>query len=145
MKPPYPTAMLAGAVAGLAALLASCADPYATGYRPGPPPPVYRPGYEVRTLPPGYTTVVVGGSRYYRYGDTYYRSRSGRYVVVEAPREHDHGYSRGRPPGPPARPSMERLPGNARVETHHGERYYRVGDAYYQKHGSRYVRVDRPR
>jgi hypothetical protein len=67
------------------ASFSGCMDPYygetrVTTYRH------YKPGYYVNTLPSGYRTHIVGGVRYYRYNDVYYRPRGRGYVVVESPR-----------------------------------------------------------
>lgn len=119
------------------AALTSCVDPYYAG----PPATAqlttvttYRPGYEVRALPAGYQTEVISGSRYYRHGDTYYRPRSGRYVVVEAPRQRTA-----------QRESViRRLPPGYRVTTHQGVRYYQVDNSYYRQRGTEYISVERP-
>lgn len=94
----------------------------------------YQAGAEFRTLPPGYRTEIHGGTTYYVRNDTYYRKRSGRYVIVEAPR-----------PLPRSREVyVERLPHGSRVVTYSGRRYYRVHDTYYQQRGAGYVVVGRP-
>lgn len=151
----------------IAALASSCADPYVSGHGPGPG---YHSGHEIRTLPPGYRTETISGTRYYSSNGTYYRSQNDRYVVVEAPHRRP---SYNRPPenrgpdrhdgpdryngpdrhdgsdrhdGPGRRDSsMGKLPSGYRTETHNGQRYYRVNNDYYQQRGSRYVIVERPR
>jgi hypothetical protein len=50
-----------------------------------PAPGVPTVGVTVTTLPAGHRVVVHSGLRYYVYGNTYYRSINGRYVVVRAP------------------------------------------------------------
>lgn len=50
-----------------------------------PAPGVAAVGATVTTLPAGHRVVVHSGLRYYVYGNTYYRSINGRYVVVRAP------------------------------------------------------------
>jgi hypothetical protein len=120
-----------------AATLTSCVDTYDTApavYSPLTTVSTYRPGYEVPALPAGYRTEVIRGARYYRHGDTYYRPQSGRYVVVEAPRQ---------------RPVQQetiirRLPPGYRVTTHQGTRYYEIGDTYYRQRGAEYIAVERP-
>lgn len=44
-----------------------------------------QPGYVIRTLPAGYETVVVSGTRYYTFGGVYYRQQRGGYVVTNRP------------------------------------------------------------
>jgi hypothetical protein len=130
--------------AGLASVaLPSCVDPYAAHHPPHHGPPshtVYRAGYEVRTLPHGYRTEVIGGTSYYVHGDTYYRPRSGRYVVVEAPRPRryaDRGYGR-------RDVVITSLPRGYRVVERGGTRYYQSGNVYYQRRGSGYMVVENP-
>lgn len=135
MKTPLSKSLVLGGLAlATAALLPSCVDPYA----PGPQAvTTYRTGYEVRSLPPGYRTEVIEGNRYYNYNGTYYRSHSGRYVVVDAPRHYDRP-SHGRDV------VITRLPRGYRTMDHHGVRYYQSNGNYYQKRGSGYVIVTRP-
>lgn len=136
----------------LGTMLTSCVDPY---YAQGPqhrPSMAYSTGYEVRTLPPGYRTEMIEGTRYYHYNGTYYRPRSGRYVVVEAPRHYssNNRYDRYDGPsrrydGPPHRDVViTHLPSGYRVVEHRGTRYYQVQDRYYQQRGSGYVIVGSP-
>ncbi|MEX1048229.1 MAG: DUF6515 family protein [Akkermansiaceae bacterium] len=129
--------MLASFGLATGALLTSCVAPYyAAPQATGDYTTVttYRPGYEVAALPAGYRAETIGGARYYRHGETYYRPRSGRYVVVEAPRQR-----------PIEREVIiRRLPPGYRVTTHQGIRYYRVDNVYYQQRGSDYVAVRRP-
>ncbi|MES2923257.1 MAG: DUF6515 family protein [Verrucomicrobiota bacterium] len=119
-------------------LLSSCVDPYAHGSVPHQTVTTYHPGYEVRTLPPGYRTEYIGGSNYYVHNGTYFRPRSGKYVVVEAPRTR---YNR---PSGHNEAIVTELPRGYRVVEYDGTRYYRVNDTYYQQRGSGYVRVGRP-
>ncbi|GAA5118915.1 hypothetical protein GCM10023212_10080 [Luteolibacter yonseiensis] len=161
----------AGCVA-LGALLTSCVDPYATGPTHSTVTTTYRTGYEVRSLPSGYRTETIGGSRYYSHNGTYYQSRSGRYVVVEAPRRgydnryddrkygsrdrdrrdgHDYrdrdGRDRGRYDGPPRGGRdviVTRLPSGYRTVNYRGGVYYQSKDVYYQRRGTGYVVVTRP-
>jgi hypothetical protein len=135
MKTPLLKSLAFGGLAlATAALLPSCVDPYS----PGPQAvTTYRTGYEVRSLPPGYRTETIEGSRYYSYNGTYYRSHSGRYVVVDAPRHHDR-------PGPRRDVVITRLPNGYRTMDRHGVRYYQANGNYYQKRGSGYVIVSRP-
>lgn len=135
--PTLRSAALGGLALATATLLPSCVDPYA----PGPQPvTTYRAGYEVRTLPPGYRTEVIEGSQYYSYNGTYYRSHSGRYVVVDAPRHRDH-YDR---PGSGRDVVITRLPRGYRTVERHGVRYYQANGNYYQQRGSGYVIVSHP-
>jgi hypothetical protein len=159
------TTTLAGGIA-LCALLTSCVDPYAGGpgyVAPGHSSTVtttYRTGYEVRTLPPGYRTETIGGTRYYSSNGTYYQSRSGRYVVVEAPRRYDNrrddrrydGRDRnrnGRDDRYDRRPGgrdviITTLPSGYRTVKYRGRDYYQVRDVYYQRSGAGYIIVNRP-
>ena len=116
----------------IVATMTSCVAPYPVTAQTT----AVRVGYEVRTLPPGYRSEYVGGTRYYIHDGTYYRSRSGRYVVVDAPRGHDQ---------PSRQVYVDRLPPGYRVVRHGGRKYYQVNDRYYQQSGRRYVTVERPR
>jgi hypothetical protein len=115
----------------------------------------YRPGYVVNTLPAGYRTVTIGGSRYYHHDNVYYRPRGSSYVVVDRPhygpygdRDHDSipnrydrrydGHGRGDVN------VVRTLPRGYRVVNHRGERYYRSGDGWYRTHAHGYVRVSAP-
>lgn len=143
-----------------ATLLSSCVDPYAQnqGYPQQQVTTTYRTGYEVRSLPSGYRTEVIGGTRYYNHNGTYYRPRSGRYVVVESPRSSRDGYSRSDgyrrsdgysrsdrydPRGGQVTVIRE-LPRGYRTVTHRGTRYYQADNTYYQQQGSGYVAVRSP-
>jgi hypothetical protein len=129
-------ALLGSLGIAIATMLPSCVDPYYANHS-GPPQHVttYSAGYEVRSLPPGYRTEVIGGTQYYNSNGTYYRPRSGRYVVVEAP----HGYSRT--PQRQEAGVLRELPRGYRVVNHRGVRYYQVHDTYYERRGSNYVQV----
>ncbi len=138
-------------------ILPSCVDPYAQSYGTQERVTTYRTGYEVRSLPPGYRTETIGGTRYYNHNGTYYRSQSGRYIVVEAPRQdyqsprprYDDSYSQDRDPRY-GRPDLHReviitrLPSGYREINHNGGRYYQVNDTYYQQRGSGYIVVTSP-
>lgn len=141
----------------LCGCLASCADPYFFG--PAEPVTQYRTGYEVQTLPSGYRTEVISGTRYYVYGNTYYQPRSGRYVVVESPRRIDRPrYDDGRYDDrryddrryddrrydDRRTVVIQELPSGYRTETYRGARYYRVNDVYYRQSGNGYIIVERP-
>lgn len=94
----------------------------------------YRTGYEVRTLPPGYRVETIGGTRYYQSNGTYYRSRSGRYVVVD-------------PPGNGRRDRevyIKKLPSGHRMVPYRGKTYYQVQNTYYVQRGGGYVIVAKP-
>ncbi|MES2439398.1 MAG: DUF6515 family protein [Verrucomicrobiota bacterium] len=158
MNNAFTTPLFAGCLA-IGSLLTSCVDPYAGGgYAPTQTVTTYRTGYEVRSLPPGYRTEVIGGTRYYSQGGTYYQPRSGRYVVVEAPRNrgsYDRQYSdrqyngrdrdrdRGRPQGN-RDVIVTKLPPGSRPVKYRGGEYYQVRDVYYQRRGAGYVVVSRP-
>lgn len=134
----YPFALGSFALA-LGALLTSCVDPYVEGHGPQHSVTTYSVGYEVGSLPSGYRTEVIDGTSYYNYNGTYYRPRSGRYVVVEAPSSRQSAYgSHG------DQHIITRLPGGYRQVEHRGVRYYQANDTYYQKRGSGYVIVTRP-
>ncbi len=119
--------MTAALVAGTS--FTSCMDPYSTNTSI-----TYRTGSEVRTLPPGYRTEIVGGTRYYTHNGTYYRPKSGRYVIVETP----HRRERNR------EVYVEKLPPGYHMVRYGGRYYYRVNNIYYQQRGPGYVVVERP-
>lgn len=130
--------ILGSFVLAISTIFTSCVDPYAQPHVQASVT-TYRTGYEVRSLPSGYRTEVIAGDPYYVYNGTYYRPRSGRYVVVEAPRNRYDGrrdYSR--------ETVITRLPSGYRTVTHRGVRYYQVRDSYYQQRGSGYVVVRAP-
>ncbi|WP_193211391.1 DUF6515 family protein [Luteolibacter marinus] len=116
----------------------------------------YQPGYTVTRLPSGYRTAVYGGTRYYYHNDTYYRPRGNGYVVVETPRgarrshrdwdgDGRRNYRDPRPTVPDANVRViRRLPDGYREVHHHGQRYYRYGNTYYQSRGSGFVIVASP-
>jgi len=119
----------------LATTLPSCVDPH-YAHNPGPPRDTgYSAGYEVNALPPGYRTEIIGGTQYYNYNGTYYRPRSGRYVVVEVPRSYN------RQPRQQEVVVVRQLPRGYRVVNHRGVRYYQVNDTYYEQRGSGYAQV----
>ncbi len=129
----------------LGALLPSCVDPYAQGSGPQHSVTTYRTGYEVRSLPSGYRTEVIGGSNYYLHNGTYYRSRSGRYVVVDAPRRQNQDRRDGRRDyrrDGNRDVIITQLPRGYRTVERRGVRYYQVNNTYYQKRGSGYVVVN---
>lgn len=138
MKTPLQPLILGCLALAAGTLLTSCVDPYAHNYGPQEGPRPYRSGYVVRDLPPGYRTETISGTRYYYHNGTYYRPRSGGYVVVEAPR---HGY--GSPPVYREQ-VIPRLPRGYREVYYRGNRYYQANDVYYQQRGSGYIIVTRP-
>lgn len=173
MKAPIRICSLAAV--GLAGLLTSCMDPYYSGGYGGTSTTTtvtqYRPGYVVNTLPGRYETEMIGGTRYYRYDNVYYRPQGSRYVVVETPRgsrgwdnrndrpyrydnhrsnwdprESQRGYDRGpdRRPGYTETRVIRTLPNGYRTVNYRGTRYYQSGNVYYQSRGDGYVIVDRP-
>ena len=129
----------------IATLLPSCVDPYAQGSGQATVT-TYRSGYEVRSLPPGYRTERIDGSSYYVHNGTYFRPRSGRYVVVDAPRvRRDEPRQRYNDRQSPQRDvAIRTLPRGYRPVQYRGTRYYQVDDTYYQQRGSGYVIVNRP-
>lgn len=128
----------------------------------------YQPGYVVRTLPSGYRTEVISGTRYYYHDNVYYRPQGGSYVVVKSPRPggvgwdgNQRGYDRdwdGRDRDGDGRDRDTRddhrhgrevtvvrtLPAGYVVVNRGGQRYYRVGDVYYQSRSGGYVVVGSP-
>lgn len=135
----------------IATLLPGCVEPYGTNYGTAYGVTAYRPGYEVRVLPSGYRTEIIGGTHYYYHNGVYYRSRSGHYVVVEAPRSRYesprppyNAYSRYERPDEHREVIITRLPhGYHQINTPSG-RYYQHNGVYYQKRGNGYVIVSRP-
>jgi len=129
-----------------ATLLSNCIDPYAINPNyPHQQVTTYSIGYEVRDLPYGYNTEIIGGTRYYHYNGTYYRPRSGRYVVVEAPRLNRNNYNQGYDERRGNQTTFIReLPRGYRTLTHRGIRYYHLNNIYYQQQGSGYIIVRRP-
>lgn len=75
--------LLGGLGLALVTMLPNCAEPTR-----GPKQTVsaIQLGTEVKHLPKGYQTVVIGGNRYYCNNETYYRQHNGKYVVVRDPR-----------------------------------------------------------
>ena len=128
----------------------------------------YEPGYVVGTLPSGYRTEVISGTRYYYHDNVYYRPQGNRYVVVKSPRPggsgwdgNQRGYDRdwdGRDRDGDGRDRDSRddhrghnhrettvirtLPSGYVVVNRGGQRYYRVNDVYYQSRSGGYVVVD---
>ncbi len=127
--PPF-AATSAGLIA--ASLLSGCAAPYPSS---GVGASVtYRTGHEVRTLPSGYRTETIGGTRYYNNNGTYYQARSGRYVVVD-------------PPGNGRRDRevyIQKLPSGHRAVPYRGKTYYQVQNTYYERRNGGYIVVASP-
>jgi len=136
-------------------LLNSCIDPYyANGNGPGPGSgrtygsgygstsysATYSPGYEVRSLPPGYRTERYGDRDYYQSGGHYYQRHANGYVVVEAPNGYRSGYNSGT-----RTQVITRLPSGYRTVQGRDGTYYRAGDSYYRREGSGYIIVEGPR
>lgn len=145
--------------AGTASLLTSCVDSYYEGTTTAVVESEYRPGYVIRTLPPGYRAEVIGGTRYYHYNNVYYRPQGGSYVVVDSPHRHrgdswdgrrdrdwdgrrDRDWN-DRRPGRDVTVVRE-LPSGYTVVNHRGQRYYRAGDRYYQSREGGYIIVGSP-
>ncbi len=136
-------------IPALALGLSSCAiDPYGatvTTYS-------YSPGYQVATLPRGYTTVTVSGTPYYYYNDVYYRPRGSGYVVVRSPHHHRGPYGDRDHDGIRNRYDYhnnnyhvyDRIPGRYTTIRHGGRVYYRSGNTYYTSRGTGYIIVPRP-
>lgn len=162
MKPALKKPIFYGCIA-LGALLTSCVEPYPSGHAHGAVVTTYNPGYEVRALPSGYRTEIIGGTRYYTHGGTYYQSRSGRYVVVDAPRGRNDNYrynnnNRDRDHRDDRRDDrrddnhsrggrdvvITTLPSGYRTVKYRGSDYYQSRDVYYQRRGTGYVIVNRP-
>ena len=148
------------------ALLSGCVETYS----PAPGGAVvttYQPGYVVQTLPQGYRTEVISGTRYYYHDNVYYRPQGSSYVVVRSPRPggtgwdgNQRGYDRDwdgvdrdgdgrdRDDYQHHRHSEVRvihtLPSGYVVVNRSGQRYYRVGNVYYQSRSGGYVVVDSP-
>ncbi|RYD23259.1 MAG: hypothetical protein EOP88_04880 [Verrucomicrobiaceae bacterium] len=138
-----PTILISVVSLGLGSVLTSCVDPYAA---PQTQVTHYHSGYEVRALPRGYRTEVYEGTPYYVHDNTYYRSRGGRYVVVDAPRRGDgprqrdnRYYNRS-----PRSTQITKLPPGHRTVRYKGADYYQVQDTYYQRSGPGYIVVKRP-
>jgi len=106
----------------------------------------YHPGYVVERIPGRYDVEMIGGVRYYRYNNVYYRPQGSRYVVVESP--HYHGPGPVMPPGPVRGPgfgtTVRVLPNGARIVTHNRVRYWEHNNVYYQSRGNGYVIVRSP-
>lgn len=138
----YTKPLLAIASLACIALLPGCVDPYAASPRyegPGPARNVYRTGYIINDLPRGYRTEVIDGRRYYVHNGNYFRSRSGRYVVVEAPRH------QGRPGYRETRETViTTLPRGYRTINRGGTTYYESRGNYYRPARSGYMIVERP-
>ncbi len=130
--------LLGGAGLAAATLLSNCVDPYGPAYGSHERVNTYHAGYEIRSLPPGYRSETIGGTRYYSHNGTYYQPRSGRYVVVEAPRTYPNRRDRYR------EEIITELPRGYREVDYRGTRYYRSNDVYYQQRGSGYITVTRP-
>jgi len=96
--------------------------------------PEYTTGHVVTTLPSGYRTVTVGGTRYYSYGNSYYRPHGSGYVIVDSPYATTTG----------SVSVIRELPSGYRVITRDGQRYYQSGNAYYQARSGGYVVVPSP-
>jgi len=91
----------------------------------------HRPGYMVRSLP-AHQVVVIGGTRYYRHGDVYYRPHAGGFVVVDPPRTRTV-IRQGT--------VVRNLPSGYRTVTRQGTRYYIHDGVYYRRSGSGFVVV----
>ncbi len=125
----------------------------------------YEPGYVINTLPAGYSTEVVSGTRYYYHDNVYYRPQGRGYVVVQSPRgghyndhdgrnrdgggrDHDgrdwNGDGRDRDGHRGNVTVIKSLPHGYVVVNRGGHRYYRAGGTYYEAHSGGYVVVREP-
>jgi hypothetical protein len=134
-----------------------------------PPPPhgqvSYEPGYVINTLPSGYRTEVISGTRYYSHDNVYYRPQGRGYVVVRSPRggggnyghESDHNRNHdgrdrdgdgrdhdGNGNGHGHTTVIRSLPHGYVVVNRGGHRYYRAGNVYYESQSGGYVEVREP-
>jgi len=92
----------------------------------------------VRTLPPGFRTLDIGGAIFFEHGGIYFRSGPGGYVVVEQPAPEVVV-------APPALGSMVlSLPLGSVSVTLGGTVYYRHGEVFYRPGPAGYVVVERP-
>jgi hypothetical protein len=144
----YPSLLVTLSALGLSLLASSCQNRHHhPAHHPRSAAVVthqYRPGYQVRSLPPRYETMDWGGNRYYYSNNVYYRPYGGGYVVVENPRGRVTT-TRYRSSGPgPDVTVVRTLPGGYRTVTHRGVRYYQHGNTYYQPSGSGYRIVASP-
>ncbi len=174
-----PNLILSLATVGLGVAVTSCVDPYySDGYSSGPSTHTqttvtqYRPGYVTQSLPSRYETEMIGGTRYYRHENVYYRPQGNRYVVVEAPqgsrgwsdrgsydrRDSRYGQSEttvrrdsrydvmdGRGSYSRETRVIRTLPRGAREVSHRGTRYYTYENQYYRpQDDDSYIIVDSP-
>ncbi len=120
----------------------------------------YSTGHRINSLPRGYRTEIIGGDTYYYNDGSYYRSRSGGYVVVDPPRSsryfkeydrhrnHNHRDDRRRGSYRDQRNDsvnvITRLPNGYRTVNVRGNTYYQHRDRYYRRQGNGYITVNRP-
>ncbi len=123
----------------------------------------YQSGYRMQTLPAGYRSETLSGTRYYYDNGNYYRGDSNGYVIVDAPRgsRYHQDYQRVRQGrevnsrsnqriydrnNPEVRYGevITRLPSRHRVVNHRGQRYYQAGDRYYTRDQRGYTLVRNP-
>lgn len=145
MKNRIPVVLAASSLAiGLS--MSSCVAPY-DAYGPTTVTG-YSPGYRANSLPQGYRTEIIGGNTYYYHNGAYYRSRSGSYVVVDAPRSsryyRDYDQYNRRSHRNQNVNVITRLPSGYRAVTVQGETYYQHRNSYYRRHGNGYTGVARP-
>lgn len=153
MKTPLPKFL----VIATACALGGCVEPY--GYVDQHQ---YSSERVVSTLPSGYRTVTISGTRYYTHNDVYYRPQGSSYVVVDSPhggrttyverrdpRDYDRrGYSERRdhydrgPSRYEVGTIVRRLPDGYRTVSRRGTTYYVYNDSYFRPHSSGYVVVD---
>jgi hypothetical protein len=123
----------------------------------------YQSGYRLQTLPAGYRSETLSGTRYYYDNGNYYHRDSSGYVIVDAPRgsryyEDYRAVRQGREVNSRSNqriydrnnPEMRygdiitRLPSRHRVVNHRGQRYYQAGDRFYTRDQRGYTLVRNP-
>lgn len=143
--------------------LSSCYFPHESQHGRNSTYTPYQSGYRFQTLPAGYRSETLSGTRYYYDNGNYYRRDSRGYVIVDAPRgsrynEDYRAVRQGREVNsrrnqriydrnnPEVRYGevITRLPSRHRVVNHRGQRYYQSGDHYYTRDQRGYTLVRNP-
>jgi len=148
----YTTALLLTAGIVISSTLTSCVTPADNSATTTTTYSSYQPGYRTTSLPTGYQSEVISGSTYYYTDGQYYRSNSGGYVVVEAPRTSryytDYNSRRSTTTVQNSRTGEVRvistLPSGYREINHRGTPYYQSGNQYYRSQGDGYITVSSP-
>jgi len=111
----------------------------------------FQPGYQTTSLPTGYQSEVISGSTYYYTDGQFYRSNSGGYVVVEAPRTSRYYSDYNTRRSTTVQNSrtgevrvISTLPSGYREITHRGTPYYQSGSQYYRRQGEGFITVSSP-